>query len=85
MKTKLLLTGLAIIAATSLAGAQSQGKGKGQGKRNGNGNGKGKGNCTYKIRGNANISGRNGTGKCFRYTDANKNGVCDRFEARTKK
>lgn len=90
MKTKLLLTALAIVAATSLTSAQQGGKGKGQGQGKGNGKcvGRGNGQCNgtgQRQNMNANTAGKNGSGKAYNYTDANKNGVCDRSEARVKK
>jgi hypothetical protein len=90
MKTKLLLTGLAVIAATSLTSAQQRGKcnGQGQGKGNGKCVGRGNGQCNgtgQRQNATANAAGKNGSGKAYNYTDANKNGVCDRYEARAKK
>ncbi len=90
MKTKLLLTGLAIIAATSLTSAQQRGKcnGQGQGKGNGKCVGRGNGQCNgtgQRQNGNANAAGKNRSGKAYNYADANKNGVCDRYETRVKK
>jgi hypothetical protein len=112
MKTKLLLTGLAIIAITSFVSAQDPVPGQGQ--RNGNcryngkgrgvafvdankdgicdniGNGsnasgqKGRGNGTCYGNGNGKGQGQ-GKGKGRNFIDANQNGICDKFEAQTRK
>jgi hypothetical protein len=112
MKTKLLLSGLALLAATTLVSAQTtattneqanapkkgqfyvdnnndgvcdnfgsrQGRtarqGKGQGVCNGQGQGlrQGKGNGQGQGKG----QGRN-------FIDANKDGICDNYQSRTKK
>ena len=93
MKTRLIITGLALIATTAFMSAQCQGKGK----CNGNGKGSGfvdankngicdkaesKTDSTSVNKGKCNGKGQ-GKGKCF--VDANKNGVCDNYEARNKK
>jgi hypothetical protein len=51
-------------------------KGKGIGKCNGTGQGTGQGKCQGKG---------NGQGKGINFVDENNNGICDKFEARTKK
>lgn len=98
MKTKLFITGLALMAATALASAQ-QGNGRGGGKCNGTGRGSAyvdsnnNGVCDKAENGKSgkalkkgNGDGKcDGTGKGKNFTDANKNGICDTYEARTKK
>lgn len=92
MKTKLIFTGLALIATTAFISAQSQGNGN----RKCNGTGKGtgfvdnnkNGICdNYENRTNKKTVGNNcnGQGKGKNFIDANKNGICDNYEAGTKK
>ena len=96
MKTKLFLTGLAMIATTAIMSAQ--GPGRGAGRCNGTGRGTAcvdnnkNGVCdNYENRattrqGKATSTGRGyGQGRGRNFVDANKNGVCDYLEASVKK
>jgi hypothetical protein len=68
MKTKLFLTGLALMAITVFANGQDPvvKQGRGNGQRNGQ--------CCGRC---------NGTGKGAAFVDKNNNGVCDNFENST--
>jgi hypothetical protein len=72
MKTKIFLTGLALIAITLFANAQDPAAKTGQG------TGPGNGQCRGRFCG-----GCNGTGKGVAFVDANKDGVCDNLGSRT--
>jgi len=68
MKTRLFLTGLALMAITAFANAQEPVAGQGQGN----------------IPRNGQCCGRcNGTGKGVAFVDKNNNGICDNYENRT--
>jgi hypothetical protein len=100
MKTKLFLTGLALMAVTTFMNAQTPEsktcKGQGNGKCKGaayvdnNKNGVCDNYETRSANGNSKCNGL-GKGKCSgqgkgkNFVDANKNGVCDNYEARVKK
>ena len=99
MKTKLILTAIAILAITTWTIAQNNG--------NGNMSQKGTGKCAHFVdnnkdgkcdnyenltdsttskNGRCNGKGHGqGKGKCKNNVDANNNGVCDKSEAQTKK
>lgn len=64
MKTKIFLTGLALVASITMISAKGNGNGNGCGTGNGNGRGNGTGQCQA-----ANTKSS--------YVDANKDGVCD--------
>ncbi len=101
MKTKLFLTGLALMAVTVFASAQNPQSRRGNGNCNGTGKGiafvdnNKDGICDNLGTGKstAQRGKRDGTGNCQgqgkgkgrNFVDANKNGVCDTYEARTKK
>lgn len=100
MKVRIFLTGLAIMALTTLATAQNPRCGRG----NGNCNGTGKGvafvdnnkdgvcdnfgagkSAAQKGKGDGTCNGQGqGKGKGRNFVDANNNGVCDTFDAREK-
>jgi hypothetical protein len=93
MKTKLILTGLTLMAATALLSAQcpENGKGKCDGKGKGTGfvDANKNGICDkYEKRAASDTTkccNGKGQGKGKHFVDANKNGVCDNYEARSKK
>lgn len=116
MKTKLLITGLAIMAATALVNAQDPGTGRGSQNRSGKGmaymdadkdgicdnfenrsanrsSGNGYCNGTGKGRGQKQGMGQQGKGmrqhgqaqgRNRNFVDADKDGVCDRFQKPVK-
>jgi hypothetical protein len=72
MKTKIFLTGLALIAITLFANAQDPAA------KSGLGNGSGNGQCRGRFCGGCNVTGKN-----VAFVDANKDGVCDNQGNRT--
>jgi hypothetical protein len=100
MKTKLFLTGLALMAATVMVSAQ-QGNGNGNGRcksankgaayvdKNKNGVCDNAGNQQGKTTANKGKGKGDGTmkgqGKNRNFVDANNNGICDKNETNTKK
>lgn len=73
MKTKIFLTGLALVASITMISAKGNGNGNGCGTGNGNGNGRGNGTGQCQA---ANTKSS--------YVDANKDGVCDNKTTNTQ-
>jgi hypothetical protein len=69
MKTRIFLTGLALVASITMISAKGNGNGNGNGCRTGNGNGNGQ--CQMNE-------------KKASYVDANKDGVCDNKTTNTQ-
>ena len=100
MRTKLFLTGLALMATTTMLNAQQGCRGQGKGQGQGQGNGicqKQKGTayvdadkngiCDNAQKGKMSAERKSGQGKGkgTYFVDANKNGICDKQESGSKK